>query len=166
MELMHPFTVSLFGHRQLDDPFTVERELEKAVRQLLGEKSYVDFLVGRDGEFDLLAASVIRRCRKIYREGNSSLVLVLPYLTAEYRDDRPALENYYDEVELCPGSNTYFRAAHTRRNRSLVDRSDLAVFWVDHPSGGAYQTLRYARSRGTKVLLLGGSLSPKIASSC
>ena len=44
---------------------------------------YIEFLVGRDGEFDQLVSSTIRRCKRTIRDDNSSLVLVLPYMTAE-----------------------------------------------------------------------------------
>ena len=53
------FTVSFFGHRQIDDPFTIEDKLERLIRELLTTKEYVEFLIGRDGEFDQLVASTV-----------------------------------------------------------------------------------------------------------
>ena len=35
---MEIYTVSLFGHRQVNDPFAVDRKLETIVRNLLAEK--------------------------------------------------------------------------------------------------------------------------------
>ena len=49
---MNLFAVSFFGHRQVDDPFLIERQLESIICELLLTKEYVEFLVGRDGEFD------------------------------------------------------------------------------------------------------------------
>ena len=49
---MNLFAVSFFGHRQVDDPFLIERQLESIIRELLLTKEYIEFLVGRDGEFD------------------------------------------------------------------------------------------------------------------
>ena len=49
---MNVFTVSFFGHRRLGDSLTTEKELQKVIRELLTTKEYVEFLVGRDGEFD------------------------------------------------------------------------------------------------------------------
>ena len=83
---MEVFTVSLFGHRRLEAPGDIERELEKQIRSLLREKEYVEFLVGRSGAFDLLAASCIRRCRRSMGEVHSALVLVLPYMTGSSRE--------------------------------------------------------------------------------
>ena len=64
LEEMEVFTVCFFGHRAIENPVHVERELEKVVRRLLLEKPYVEFLVGRDGDFDLLSASVVKRAKK------------------------------------------------------------------------------------------------------
>jgi len=81
---MDIFTVVFFGHRYIDNPFKIKARLEEEIRRLLSEHEYVDFLVGRDGEFDQFASSAVRRVRKQYRNDNSSLVLVLPYARAEY----------------------------------------------------------------------------------
>lgn len=142
---MEIFTVSLFGHRKLNDIPRIERELEKIVCSLLLSKEYIEFLVGRSGEFDILAASVIRRCQRKIRDDNSSLILVLPYTSAELaRNDAFFLE-YYDEIEVCSSSSiAHFKAAYQLRNKYMVERSELVVFFVSHPSGGAYQTLKYA----------------------
>ena len=90
---MNIFSVSFFGHRQLNDPFTVERNLETLIRELLNTKQYVEFLVGRDGEFDQLVASTIRRCKRAIRDDNSALVLALPYETAEYRNNADSFQD-------------------------------------------------------------------------
>ena len=143
---MNLFAVSFFGHRQVDDPFLIERQLESIIRELLLTKEYVEFLVGRDGEFDQLVSSTVRRCKRTIRDDNSSLVLVLPYMTAEYRDNEQAFHEYYDEIEIClESAEKHFKSAHQVRNRSMVDRSDLVIFCIEHNSGGAYQTMQYAK---------------------
>ena len=150
---MEIYTVSLFGHRQIDDPFSVERVLEIMVRQLLAEKEYVEFLVGRDGEFDLLAASAIKRCRRAVGEENSALIWMLPYPTAEYRDHEEEYLNYYDAVEVSQNAaGAHFKSAMQIRNREMVDRSDLVIFCVEHQKGGAYQSIRYAEKQGVPFI--------------
>ena len=150
---MEIYTVSLFGHRQIDDPFAVERKLEKIVRELLAENEYVEFLVGRVGEFDLLAASVIKRCRRAVGEENSALIWMLPYMTAEYRDHEEDYLNYYDDVEVSQNAaGAHPKGAMQIRNREMVDRSDLVIFFVEHAKGGAYQTMRYAEKQGAAYI--------------
>lgn len=36
----------------------------------------------------------------------------------------------------------------------MIDRSDLVVFWVDHSSGGAYQSMNYAKKKRCNYLNL------------
>ena len=75
---MNTYTVSFFGHRIIEEPLLIEKRLEILIRKLLREKEYIEFLAGRDGEFDQLVSSVIRRCKREYRSNNSAHVLVLP----------------------------------------------------------------------------------------
>lgn len=145
---MKVITVSFFGHRILDNPFPVERLLEKFIHKLLIENEYVEFLVGRDGEFDQLVSSVVRRCKRTLRADNSSLVWVMPYLIAEYRDNEEVFRQYYDEIEISKASaGKHFKSAFQARNHEMVDRSDLAVFYVQREKGGAYQTMMYAKKQ-------------------
>jgi len=146
---MGTYTVSFFGHRVIEDPLLIEQHLERLIRKLLKEKEYVEFLVGRDGEFDQTVSSVIRRCKRTVRDDNSAHVWVLPYPTAEYRDNEESFREYYDEIEICATSaDAHFKGAHQARNRAMVDRSHLVVFCIQHNSGGAWQTMKYARKQG------------------
>ena len=85
--MMDTFTVSFFGHRVIENPLAVERRLESLICELLTSHAYVEFLVGRDGDFDLLVSSVICRCKRTVRADNSAHVWVLPYATAQFRDN-------------------------------------------------------------------------------
>ena len=159
---MNSYTVSFFGHRIIDDPFPVEEALGKIVRALLKNKEYVSFLVGRDGEFDQLVASTVRRCKREVRSDNSALVWMMPYLTAEYRDNEESFRKYYDEIEVCESAiDAHYKAAFQIRNRVMVDRSDLVVFYVQKKNGGAYQTLRYAQKQGKTFTNLHGEWKRK-----
>lgn len=145
---METFTVSFFGHRQIDQLFSLEDEIEKIVSDLMREKKYVEFLVGRDGDFDQLVASTIRRCKRSVRDDNNALVWVMPYPLAEYLNNEQSFHNYYDEVEIFGGTaNTHFKSAFQARNRSMADRSDLVIFCVERREGGAYQTMKYVEKR-------------------
>ena len=66
------FTVSFFGHRVIEDPLRIEQNLESLIGRLITEHEYVEFLVGRDGEFDQLVSSVIRRCKRMLMYGKVS----------------------------------------------------------------------------------------------
>jgi hypothetical protein len=149
---MNIFTVSFFGHREISNPTEVENRLERVIRDLIERKEYVEFLVGRDGEFDQLVSSTIRRVTTAYGYGNSSHVLVLPYMKAEYRDNEQSFLEYYDEVEVCAeSSSAYYKSAILIRNRSMVDRSNFVVCCIQRKSGGAYKAVQYAKQNGVEV---------------
>ncbi len=149
---MDIYTVSLFGHRQMTDPSAINKALAKEVENLIRTKEYVEFLIGRNGAFDIMAASTIRIARKKLDYGNCSMVLVLPYMTEEYRDNKEALESYYDSVEICDeAAASHYKGAFGVRNRQMVDRSDLVICCVEHESGGAYQAVKYAKKRKIEI---------------
>lgn len=153
--MLDTYTVSFFGHRQIENALTVESRLESIIRDLLVEKAYVEFLVGRNGEFDLLVASTVLRLKRTVRNDNSSLVLVLPYLTAEYANDQASFDHYYDEVEVSGAAvQGHFKAAIQTRNREMIDRSDLVLCCIQHRSGGAYRSVQYAVKHGKQILNL------------
>ncbi|MGN0180140.1 MAG: hypothetical protein ACI4DY_12030 [Monoglobaceae bacterium] len=152
---MQIYTVAFFGHRYIVDPFQIESRIDIIIEKLIKEKQYVEFLVGRNGDFDQFVSSAVIRAKRKYRDDNSSLVLVLPYLTAEYRNNVEYFEEYYDEIEICQESaKAHFKSALQIRNREMVDRADLIVCCIDHKSGGAYQTIQYAKKQNKKIINL------------
>ena len=156
---MEVFTVSFFGHRMIDNALKIESRLEQLIRTLLREHEYIEFLVGRDGEFDQLVSSTIRRCKREYRSDNSSHIWVLPYLTAAFRDNEESFRDYYDEIEICEAAaGCYYKNAYQTRNRAMVDRSDLVVFCIQHERGGAWQTMKYTKKQGKPCINLNEQL--------
>lgn len=63
----------------IDNVFVIEQRLQEIIQELLISKEYVEFLAGRNGEFDQLVASTVRRCKRTVRDDNSAIVLVLSY---------------------------------------------------------------------------------------
>ena len=150
---MNTFTIAFFGHRTVENPREIEKQLEQIIGKLLREQEYVEFLVGRNGEFDQLVASSVRRAKQQIRSDNSSLTLILPYPTAEYQNNLASFEAYYDEIEICEESaKSHFKRAIQTRNQSMIRRADLVVAWVEHSSGGAYTAMRYAEKCQKNIL--------------
>ena len=152
---MDVYTVCFFGHRRIEQPLSIEKKLESLIGSLLHQKAYVEFLVGRDGEFDLLVSSVIHKCQREIRSDNSAHVWVLPYETSEYKCCSDDFHNYYNEIEICEAAaKSHYKAAISIRNQQMLDRSDLAVFFVAHNTGGAYRALCYAQKRNIPTINL------------
>ena len=153
--LLNIYTVSFFGHREVTRFAFIEKQLIKIIKDLLDANEYVVFLVGRNGEFDQLVSSVIHRVKRLYGDNNCFHTLVLPYRSAEYRDNKESFNEFYDDVENCNEfGNTHFKAAIQKRNRLMVDRSDLTVFYIEHEYGGAYKTYKYAVRQQKKTIKL------------
>lgn len=147
------YTVTFFGHRYVDQIVKIEYALEDIIGKLLREQEYVEFLLGRDGEFDLIVASCVKKCQKRIRDDNSSMTWVLPYSTAELSNNMKEYEDYYDSIEICEeASRSHPKAAITKRNQSMIDRSDLVICYVEHESGGAYKAMKYAEKAGKTVI--------------
>lgn len=152
---MDIYTVSLFGHRIMTDPSAINKALAKETENLIRTKEYVEFLIGRNGAFDIMAASTIRTVRNKLDYGNCSIVLVLPHMTKEYRDNRASFESYYDSVEVFHEAEAaHFKAQLQTRNRDMVDRSDLVICRVEHEEGGAFQAMKYAEKQKIEVINL------------
>ncbi len=121
------------------------------IQNLIKTKPFVSFLIGRNGEFDEFAASVIKGVQRKIGAENSELVLVLPYMVANL----PYYETYYDHI-LIPECvyGIHPKAIISARNRYMIDQCDLAVFYVERISGGAYTAMKYARKKNKEMLNL------------
>ncbi len=145
------FTVALFGHRCLDNSIAVFDKLKPVIKSLLKEKEYVEFLIGNNGDFDILAASCIKRAIKELSYGNSALVLVLARPKKNIED----LEKYYHEVEFCDEAlSAHYKNAITVRNCKMIDRADLVIAYQNNATGGAFRAVKYAKSQNKEIINL------------
>ena len=148
---MNVFTVSLFGHREIDDLRFLSNQLTLVVSGLMQAKPYIAFLIGRNGEFDEFGVSVIKSVQKRLGKENNEINLVLPYTVA----DIEYYEKYYDGI-IVPESlcGVHPKSAITLRNRWMVEQSDLVIVYVNHSSGGAYTAKKYAEKLGKRIINL------------
>ena len=130
--------VTFCGHREVHEPEKVKGWLEEVVDSLIHEGADT-FYLGGYGQFDALAAAVVREKKERYPQIHS--VLVLPYL------DRVFDVCAYDETLYPPLENVPRRYAISKRNEFMVDHSDVIVAYVVYSFGGACKTLRYAERK-------------------
>ena len=62
--MLNIFTVTFFGHRTINNRIEIEDKLDIILHDLITQKEYVEFLIGRDGDFDQLASEAIKRAIK------------------------------------------------------------------------------------------------------
>jgi len=153
--MMNIYNVSFFGHRTIENKEEVESKLEQMIDNILDSNDYIRFLVGCEGEFDLLVAPTIHRCRKKSGNYNNELVVIMPYVRKEYLNNQKSFYQTYNFIEICSSSaSAYYKQSIVIRNQKMVDRSDLVVCYVLRNSGGAYKTISYAKKLNRKIINL------------
>lgn len=146
---MNIFRVGFIGHKEVDYFLQIEKRLREVIGKLLDEKEFVEFYVGRNGEFDIMVSSVIKSIQRKVGTCNNCLILVLPYPVA----DRESYEAYYNEV-LIPHelNNVHFKAAIEKRNEWIIDNSDLLIMHVVREDGNSAKCKRIAEKVGRKII--------------
>lgn len=145
------YRVAFFGHRRIYNIREIEEKLVPILKELILTKKYVEFYIGRNGDFDEFVASVIKRVQKQLDRDNNVMILTLPYTVKdiEYYAD------YYDEIVIPDAiGKAHPKAAITLRNRWMVDTADLVIAYIEHEEGGAYAAVKYAKKGNKKVINL------------
>ena len=151
MSVKRPYRIVLFGHRDLSAHEIVEKRLSDLLYEVARTEDLIEIYIGRNGEFDIFAASVVKRAKRAFGAEKIDLICVLPY---EIKD-LEYLEAYYDSI-ICPISpqKTHPKAAIGLRNRWMAENADLFVCYVERNQGGAYAAMQHARKLGRKTVNL------------
>lgn len=148
------YRVAFFGHRRIYNIREIEEKLVPILNELILTKEYVEFYIGRNGDFDEFVASVIKRVQKQLDRDNNVMILTLPYTVKdiEYYAD------YYDEIVIPDAiGRAHPKAAITLRNRWMVDTADLIIAYIECEEGGAYSAVKYAKKLNKKVVNIGSA---------
>ena len=147
------------GHRAL--PEAELRPLwELLVRTLraLADGGVREFCAGGALGFDTLAAEAVLMLREERPELRLTLVLPCRDQAARWRPEEvrryEQIKREADAVEYV--GERYARGCMQRRNRALVERSDLCVCYLTRSTGGTKYTVEYAAKRGLPILNLAG----------
>ena len=150
---MDIFRVSFAGHRNIYGQCDLEDRIQKIAEEIICNNDFVEFYVGRNGEFDEIAASLVKLVQRATQRDNSTLTLVLPYPVK----DLEYYEKYYDDIIIYEAEEKpHPKRAITDRNRWMVDQADLVIAYVDKQEGGAYQAMKYAQCQLKELVLLQG----------
>ena len=139
-----------FGHREVYENIT--DQLDKAVLEAAAQGCVI-FYTGAMGQFDSLFASAVRKAKKSYP--NIRLICVKPYMTKEINENGDYLYSLYDDIIIPTElADIHPKSAIPKRNRLLVDWSDIVIGYIKRQYGGAYTAIRYARSIKKEVIML------------
>lgn len=136
---------AFFGHRDV----ACCNGLDEAIRRAILKYGVDTFWVGGYGSFDRLAAGCVQRLKREYPR--IRLLLIRAYLP------RPGetLAKCYDSSIYPEGLETApQRFAISHRNHWMADHCDMAITYVMHSYGGAYQAYRAAVKREVPVINL------------
>ena len=148
---MEIYRVALFGHRDFDGHKVVEEKLCKIIPEITRRNQLVEIFIGREGEFDIFAASIIKGLKRRGMLENTELTLVLPY----HKKDIEYYEKYYDNLIIPEvAERTHPKGAIVKLNRYILEISDLVICYVEHNYGGAFDAFKYAQQKGKTVVNL------------
>ena len=148
-------TCCFTGHRKLpkDNYPTIKSNLRIAVVNYI-EKGYRFFETGGALGFDTLAAQTILELKENYSQ--IKLILILPCITQTkswLKDDIYEYERIKELAdEVIYTSKEYTKGCMHIRNRYLVDHSSLCICYLTESKGGTAYTVKYAESKGVRVI--------------
>lgn len=134
--------ISFFGHSDYIESPDDEEKILSILCENVGDKR-ADLYLGNYGKFDRFA----RVCGEKYKKINpcTTLFFISPYINASY-DKTEYDYSIYPELEKVPP-----RFAISRRNRWIVESSDIIIAYISRSFGGAYQAYRYAKRKKKKI---------------
>ena len=147
-------TCSFTGHRKIPPVLqeSITRRLEETIINCV-KNGYSIFMAGGALGFDTLAAEAVLRIRK--NDQSIKLILALPCRTQTRNWDQSDIDRY-EEIRKDADDVIYISDAYTkdcmfRRNRYLIDHSDLCICYLTENRGGTFYTVRYAEKKGKTI---------------
>ena len=137
----------MMGHR--DAPDALYPKILTAVQNYVEIHGDVEFIVGRYGHFDSMAARAIIEIKRTYPQ--VILTQLDPYLPPKPLPPGFDRSIYPPTIELCPR-----RFAIVKANQYMVNFCDAMIIYAVHPASNARNILEFAQSRikqGNLVLL-------------
>ena len=123
--------------------------LQNAIEKLILQGTDT-FYVGNQGYYDARVLGCLKRLKKDHPHIRFSVVLA--YLPTELPEN-----DIYSEYSIFPEEldTVHPKFAIDRRNRWMIDRSDICLCWVDFTWGGAYKFAGTAKKKGLTVINIG-----------
>ena len=139
-----------FGHREVFE--NLSDRISSAVR-MAAEQGCEIFYTGAMGRFDEMFSSEVRALKKDFP--NIKLIRVMPYMTNEIKTQGDYLYTLYDGI-LVPTelADVHYKAAITKRNQWIIQRSELVIVYTRRNFGGAYNAKRYAERMNKGIITI------------
>lgn len=145
------------GHRNIPyaDIISMPQKLGDIIEQLISE-GVREFRCGGAQGFDTIAALKVLEAKK--KNSDVRLVLYLPCKDQARGWSDSAKAIYARIIELADGvtytSELYKPGCMHARNRAMIEGADVCVAYCTSSHGGTAYTVEYAKSKGTKVIMI------------
>lgn len=137
------------GHR--NTPSELLPVLEQTIEHHIQAYGVTEFIAGRYGDFDHLAARAVIALKSKYPQ--ITLSLLIPYHPAERPIEKPA---GFDNTFYPPGMEKVPRKfAIVRANLYMVNHVDYLIAYAWHPASNARNLMEYAQKRSVVICNLG-----------
>ena len=131
----------------------VKSLLEKAIDTAI-ENGFTTFITGMAPGIDIWAAEIVLEKRK--HNAALRLICAVPHPGFEKRKTKYEETRYKNIIDNADYTQTicnhYFRACYQRRNKFMVDRSNLVIAVWNGEKSGTKNTIDYAVRKGVKVI--------------
>ncbi len=148
-------TCCFTGHREIVDKETVLKRIYNTI-SVLHKNGTVNFISGMAKGFDMLAARQVIALRSKYSDVR--LICALPCRDQTVLWDESeaiaysAILDMADKIVYVSQFNQ--KGAMLKRDRYMVDNSDIVIAHLTKSSGGTYYTVKYANEKGIRVINL------------
>lgn len=145
------------GHRYISasEREQLERLLDIQIEKI-AQCSAKTFICGGALGFDTLAARAVIRARR--QDGDIRLILAVPYRGMEKRWSEADRADFDDILAEADGvrymAEEYDRDCMLRRNRYMVEHSDICICYMTRHTGGTAYTVAQALKKGIEVINL------------
>lgn len=139
-------TVTFFGHSNA--PQDIIPKLESILIDLIQNKGATKFYVGNHGNFDSLVKITLKKLKQQFPHIDYAVVLAYIPIKRNELDYK-----YYLDTIIPDGiENTPPKYAIIKRNRWMIDNSDMVVAYVKYIVGGAAKFKDLAEKKGKIVI--------------
>lgn len=121
--------------------------LKNIITTAITEHNVHEFYCGNYGNFDIACASILRSLKHVY---DISIVFVTPYMNKRYLSNE-RIKFFYDEILYPALETTPCKFAIIKRNKFMIDKSDIVIAGVYKSYGNAFRFLKYAQSKNKKI---------------
>ena len=144
-------TCAFTGHRILREDFD-KKLLASVIREVI-DLGYDTFLCGMAIGFD---SECFRCLEEIRKEKNIRIVACIPCLSQSYKYNYKQKAEYdrmlKNADEKIVVTEEYTPYCMQKRNAFMVDNSSLIISYLRTEKGGTFNTVKYAKSKGVKVV--------------